>query len=80
MAGADANAVRKDGCTPLHCAATNDSRLTAVTLLVCGAAVSLDEDGRTPADVARQRNHPELAALLDAWATRDPRAATALAA
>ena len=65
-AGADANAVQKDGYTPLHAAAGN-GQIEMVQLLLCFGAkkdVHLD-DGHTPLDLAREKEYGEVLALLE---------------
>jgi len=54
------------GCTPLHCAAYVGRMDQADALLRLGASAgALTFDGRTPADVAFNRNHIDLADRLD---------------
>ena len=63
-AGARPDARAGKGVTPLHLAASRGS-LEAITLLVeAGARPEAMEDGRTPADLARERGHPEVAEHL----------------
>jgi len=53
------------GSTPLHLAAMVGARDIAEQLIARGADRTLrDEDGRTPADIARARNDRELARVL----------------
>lgn len=63
-AGARPDARASGGVTPLHLAASRGD-LEAITLLVeAGARPEAMEDGRTPADLARERGHPEVAEHL----------------
>lgn len=62
--GADVNAVGGAGVTPLHLAASRGD-LELVDLLVThGAVASPMENGRSPADIAEERGHPNVAARL----------------
>ncbi|MCA1644206.1 MAG: ankyrin repeat domain-containing protein [Chloroflexi bacterium] len=65
-AGADANARQQGGVTPLHeCASIGDMDLTRF-LLDHGAEPSVrDDQGKSPADTARERGHSAVAALLE---------------
>lgn len=65
QAGADANARQERGYTALHEAAIhNDVEMTKV-LLAAGADPELrSDDGLTPGDVAKQKGHAEVAAIL----------------
>ena len=54
------------GFTPLHHAAENGSLEAARALLALGAdRTLLNGVGQRPVDVARERGHPDVAALLD---------------
>ncbi|MDR3737836.1 MAG: ankyrin repeat domain-containing protein [Terracidiphilus sp.] len=64
--GADANARQAGGFTPLFSAAAADRRDLVELLLAHGALPSLpSDDGKTPAQYARERGHAELAAWLE---------------
>jgi uncharacterized protein len=64
--GADVNATQTGGFTPIFSAATAN-RLDLAELLVNHGAEPLrkTDDGKTPADFARERGHAELAAWLE---------------
>lgn len=63
-AGARPDAPASRGVTPLHLAASRGD-LEAITLLMeAGARPEAMEDGRTPADLARERGHPEVSEHL----------------
>lgn len=65
-AGADANAVQVGGYTPIFSAATGNRMDLAETLIKHGANPHhRDEQGKSPADFARERGHSDLAAWLD---------------
>jgi ankyrin repeat protein len=52
--------------TPLHTAAGHGNREIIARLLAAGAHPAHPaRDGRTPADIARHYNHPEIAAELE---------------
>lgn len=64
-AGADVNATDHHGYVALHNAAANGVVPLAELLLTRGAKADVkSNDGKTPLDVARDREHPEVAALL----------------
>ena len=67
-AGADVNAVSKDGQTPLHRAARSANATFISVLFEHGARLDVkDKEGRTPLDVVAnpgRSNNPEIAALL----------------
>jgi ankyrin repeat protein len=63
-AGARPDARAGMGVTPLHLAASRGS-IEAITFLVeAGAHPEAMDDGRTPADLARERGYPEVAVHL----------------
>jgi uncharacterized protein len=64
--GADVNAIQSGGFTPIFSAATAN-RMDLAELLVNHGANPLcaNEEGKTPADYARERGHEELAAWLE---------------
>ena len=65
-AKADPNAVQTGGFTPIFSAATANRRDLAELLLDAGAKARVhSEQGKSPADFARERGHEELAAWLD---------------
>ncbi len=65
-----ANAVLEDGSTPLHYAASRGQDDAVDVLLNSGAnPAALDENSETPADVARQNAHVDLAKRLQALIT-----------
>lgn len=62
---ADVNAVAAGGVTPLHLAASR-GRLDVVKQLLAAGSVSQPmDDGQRPADIARERGHPDTAEYLD---------------
>jgi hypothetical protein len=64
-AGANVNATQAGGYTPLHQAAANGNAAVIALLLESGAEKSCCCDqGKTPADYARERGHVDLAAML----------------
>jgi uncharacterized protein len=67
--GAPANARQRGGWVPIHAAAQNGDRPMVELLLQHGADPKLANDegeGKTPALVAREKGHEEIAALLEA--------------
>jgi len=65
--GADVNAKQEGGFVPLHSAAANGNAPLVDLLLKHGAKADARNDkGKTPADVAEEAKHPELAARLKA--------------
>ena len=63
--GADVNAAQAGGYTPLHQAAAAGRRELILLLLQAGADPrKLCDQGKTPADYARERHHEEIAELL----------------
>ena len=60
------NARQQGGWVPLHAAAQNGDRPMVELLLKHGADPKLaNDEGKTPATVAREKGHEELAALLE---------------
>lgn len=74
-AGADVNVAQRHGWTPLHGAA-HGGDVEIVTLLIArGADVDArNDDGLTALDMARERRHSEVAALLHHASTERKRA------
>ena len=63
--GADVHAAQQGGYTALHSAAANGDAELVRALLAAGArADERATDGRSPADFARERGHPDVAASL----------------
>jgi ankyrin repeat protein len=66
-AGASVNATQAGGYAPLHQAAANGNAAVIALLLEHGAdPTACCDQGKTPADYARERNHLDLAAILEA--------------
>ena len=64
--GADPNAEESNGMTPLHTATGTGNREIAALLWNAGADRAYQShDGRTPAAIARQYGHPEIAIEVD---------------
>ncbi len=64
-AGADAAGADVQGYTPLHLAASRGDHAASELLLACGATRSArTPDGKTPADIARDKDHVDLADWL----------------
>ena len=64
--GADANATQAGGFTPIFSAATANRRDLAELLMAHGANPQQPNDqGKTPADFARERGHEQLAIWLE---------------
>lgn len=64
-AGADPAYVDAQGYTPLHLAASRGDRAASELLLACGATPDAHApDGKTAADIARERGHIDLADWL----------------
>jgi uncharacterized protein len=59
--GANPNAHEGSGMTPLHTAAGHGNRDVIAMLRAAGARAIPAKDGRTPADIAREHGHAELA-------------------
>jgi ankyrin repeat protein len=65
--GATVNLANRTGFTPLHHAAENGSLEAAQALLHSGADPTRPNNmGETPAEVARRRMHPDVAAAIEA--------------
>jgi len=65
-AGANPNARSTSGGTPLHTAAFTGDRTILDLLLERGGDASIkNEEGKTAAEIARERGHPEMARLLE---------------
>ena len=65
-AGANPNARSESGGTPLHTTAFTGDRTSMELLLECGGDGSIkNEQGKTAADIARERGHSEIARLLE---------------
>lgn len=74
--GADPNAKSQSGGTPLHTAAFTGERATLDLLLSHGADASIrNVQGRSAADIARERGNTEIADVLAAVTSRRPRSA-----
>ena len=53
------------GITPLHSAAYNGNIEILIVLFEAGANVKvMDDEGRTPADMAAEKGFPEIARIL----------------
>jgi len=64
--GADPNATREDGTTPLHLAASAGKRRVVVYLLLSGArADARDKEGRSARDLAQANGHERIVELID---------------
>ncbi len=64
--GAPVNSRQQNGWVPIHAAAQNGDRRMVELLLKHGANSTIaNDEGKTPAMVARDKNHPEIAALLE---------------
>ncbi len=69
--GASINIANRTGFTPLHHAAENGSLDAVRALLALGADRAWPNNaGQRPVDVARERGHPEVAALIDSVPAR----------
>ncbi|KAG2494675.1 hypothetical protein HYH03_007191 [Edaphochlamys debaryana] len=63
------------GLTPLHLAASLGRREVAEALLAAGAdREAIDEEGSTPAQLARSKGQAEIAMLVDKWEAAPPAA------
>lgn len=62
--GADVNAVAGGGVAPLHLAAARGDLALIDRLLAHGARTTPTDDGKTPADLATERGHPDAAERL----------------
>ena len=66
--GADPNAVRSDGSSPLMEAAGSGKADWCKLLLERGANPDLkNAEGDTASGIARQNNHPDVAEMIDHW-------------
>lgn len=66
-AGSDANAVDAQLYRPLHLAASRGDQGAVELLVACGAARDArTKDGKTAADLATEKTHPDVAAWLTA--------------
>ena len=63
--GAAVNIGQEAGCSPLHSAAAGGHRDIADVLLERGADLTARMNGKTPAELARERGHIELANYLE---------------
>jgi len=64
--GAPVNATQRGGWVPIHAAAQNGDRDMVDLLLVHGANGEMaNDDGKTPAMIAREKGNAEIAALLE---------------
>jgi uncharacterized protein len=64
-AGADAAGADVQGYTPLHLAASRGDQAASELLIACGATHNArTPDGKTPADIAREKGHVDLADWL----------------
>jgi ankyrin repeat protein len=71
--GAPVNARQQKGWVPIHAAAQNGDRPMVDLLLKHQADPKLaNDDGKTPAMVAREKTHEEIATLLDSLQSRLP--------
>ncbi len=67
--GADPNATQPGGWTPLHSAAAHGNREMVEALVAEGADIQRKTDkGKTPADMAKEKGHPQVMAALKAHA------------
>jgi len=65
-AGADPNARSESGGTPLHTTAFTGDRTSMELLLERGGDASIKNvEGKTAAEIARERGHPEMARFLE---------------
>ncbi|MQA91932.1 MAG: ankyrin repeat domain-containing protein [Gemmatimonas sp.] len=62
--GADVNATGGGGYTPLHLACSRGDAPLVEELLRRGAEIRPTDDGRTPAQIARDYGHPQVVELL----------------
>lgn len=70
-AGADPDARQQGGWTALHAAAQNGDEATAKALLAHGAdARKPNAEGRSPAQMARERNHAAIAEMIERASSR----------
>ena len=64
--GADINGTNLTGFTPIHHAAENNSKRSALVLLEAGAdADAPNRRGKTPLDTAKEKSYEEIVRLLE---------------
>jgi len=63
-AGANINSVDKYGWTPLHFSVSSSNEQCVKFLLLQKAVILKDKNGRTPADIAKERDFGKIAALF----------------